>query len=432
MEAPFAQRHYRRNALVIFLDYVAFGLGLALSHPATVLPAFVQQLTPSTLALSLVGVISGGGWQLPQLVAARFLTHRPRMKPYLIGAGLVGRPLWWGLALLLWLGFSQPSWAVLAFFFLVLALFWVTDALAVIAWFDVLAKVIPTERRGRLIGLSQFVSGLMAAGAGVLVGRLLGPDGPPFPRNYAILFALAGLSYMLGLAALAVIREPPGMVDAPMPSWRDYLPLLGRTLRDDALFRQLVLVRLLVGLEQMVIPFYVVYAIEVLGFSQAAVGGFVAAQTLGGVAGSLGLGLVADREGTWRVIQLSGLVSLSAPLVALGLYLGGVRAGDGLSILFVWVFAAIGIVGSALMVGYFNYALEITPPDQRPIYMGLLNALSGTLVLAPLLGGWILTLSSFPTLFGVATFGIAIGLALTPGLREGQQRRTARLGGESY
>jgi len=89
-------------------------------------------------------------------------------------------------------------------------------------------------------------------------------------------------------------------------------------------------------------------------------------------------------------------------------------------------------VGSALMVGYFNYALEITPPDQRPIYMGLLNALSGTLVLAPLLGGWILTLSSFPTLFGVATFGIAIGLTLTPGLREGQQRRTAHLGGESY
>jgi hypothetical protein len=72
-------------------------------------------------------------------------------------------------------------------FFGVHLIFRVADGLAALAWLDVLGKTIPTERRGRLMGLAQLFAGLLAIGAGVLIARLLGEEGLPFPQGHAVI-----------------------------------------------------------------------------------------------------------------------------------------------------------------------------------------------------------------------------------------------------
>ncbi len=64
-----------------------------------------------------------------------------------------------------------------------------------------------------------------------------------------------------------------------------------------------------------------------------------------------------------------------------------------------------------MMLGYFNYVLDLAPPGSRPIYVGLTNTVSGLLVVAPILGGWILDYSSYPALFTLTLIGVTAAAA---------------------
>ena len=79
------------------------------------------------------------------------------------------------------------------------------------------------------------------------------------------------------------------------------------------------------------------------------------------------------------------------------------------------IFALLGMVEAAIVLGYFNYVLDLAPEAERPVYMGLTNTLAGGLVVMPLIGGWLLERTSYSTLFAVALLGVAPAalLALT-------------------
>ena len=53
---------YRRNFVALLVDYVCFGVALALFNPNSVLPAFVGQLTDSAPVIGLVSTVFRGGW----------------------------------------------------------------------------------------------------------------------------------------------------------------------------------------------------------------------------------------------------------------------------------------------------------------------------------------------------------------------------------
>ncbi len=414
MEDTTIQPHYRRNWLLILTDYVLFGMALSFIGVSTVLPAFIRHLTDSPPIIGMVNTVWNGGWLIPQLAAANALTHVPRKQGALIRAGLLGRPTLLLIALALMLGLWQrPGWMLVAFFAL-LTLFWAFDAFCSIAWFDIVAKAIPANRRGRLFGAGQIISSLLAIGIGAFVSWILSPAGPGFPANYAWLFALAGLSTLLGLITLAAIHEPLEDVPAERASWRDYGPQLVKILRKESAYRSVIAVWLLSGLAGLASPFYVLYATEQLGLAQETIGLFIIAQTIGGLVGSFGFGALAERRGPGMVIRTSVAVAVSAPLAALAIHFA--RVGGWLPMVYAWVFVVLGIVGASLMLGFMNYVLELAPPGHRPTYMGLSNTLAGLLVLVPMLGGWLLQATSYPVLFAAATIGPVVALTIAFGL----------------
>lgn len=398
--------HYRRNFMAFLGDYVGFGLALTFASSTTVLPDYISRLTDSAVVVGLFTAASSGAWLLPQLIFAQFLTNKRRKKPYVILGALLGRPLYLLYALALWLGLLSPQLALLLFF-VAQMLFMGTDALAAVAWFDLLAKAIPEERRGRLIGMSQVVRGLLAFGAGVVIAALLGNRGPAFPQNYAGLIALAGGFLLLSIFSLSFVVEPDEPVAEERISWRDYMPLLVQTLRQDRAFRRLLIVRLLAGFDGLALSFYILFATQKLGLAPQTVGLFTVVQTLGGILASVGLGVVSERAGSHRVVQISTALGLTAPLVGLGLALFGVQDGALVTTIYAYVFLAVGVVQSAIMLGLFNYILELAPPIQRPTYIGLFNTIGGVLLVVPPLGGWLLQRTSYGALFGI-TCGILI------------------------
>ena len=402
--------HYRHNFPFLLADYVLFSVGLSFIGVSTVLPAFVRHFTDSAPIIGLVSTVWNGAVLIPQLVAANAINHVPRKKGALLRAGALGRPTFLLIALALVLGlWQQPGW-MLVVFFAMLTSFWLADAFCSIAWFDIVGKAIPANRRGRLFGAGQIISSVFAIGIGAFVSWILSPQGPAFPANYAWLFGLAGTACLLGLASLAMVREPLEDVPEERTSWRDYLPQLVKILKEQPTYRRVIAAWLLSGLAALASPFYVLYATDQLGLAPETIGLFIIAQTAGGVVASLGLGALAERRGPGAVIRVSVMVSITGPLVALALYF--VHAAAWLQFAYAWVFVVLGIVSSSGMLGWMNYFLELAPPGHRPTYMGLSNTLGGLLVLAPVLGGWLLQVTSYPVLFAASVVGPVLAFAI--------------------
>ena len=403
--------HYRRNFVAFLVDYVCFGAGFfSFINPSSVLPVFVRQLTDSAPVIGLVSTVFNGGWLLPQLAVARLINDKPRKKPYMI-AGLGGRVAFWVTALALWAGLSRYPAAMLVLFFVCLGVFAVSDGVASVAWLDILARAIPLKQRGRLIGIAQVVSGVAGIGAAKLVGLIL--DHHTFPDDYVLLFTLAGVTLIPSVIALALIREPPPEDASPEANEQmkgNWLKLLVT----DHVFRHLTVCRILVGMMGLAVPFYVVYAADVLHLPQSVVGGFVAAQMLGAVVASVVMGLVNERWGLRYVIRIGGAAAIAAPLFALAVHLTG---GARLAQAYPFVYVTLGVTNSVWMLGFSNYLLEIAPEGMRPGYIGLGNTIMGVLTLAPIAGGWLLEATSYTMLFGITAAIVAAGFLFTLGLK---------------
>jgi MFS family permease len=416
--------HYRRNFIAFLVDYFMFDVGMNFLSQTAVLPSLVRHLTDSAPLIGLVSTLQTGGWLLPQLIAASYVASQPRKKPYIVIPALIGRLTYPLLAFAIWkLAVPSPD-LTLILLFVSITIFFASDGLASVPWFDLLSKSLPATRRGRLIGLSQMTGGITSVGAGIAVGYILGPSGPDFPANYATLFAIASACFLISLIAILPIKEQPDTATPERLSWRAFFSQLAGVMRLDVTFRLVILIRLFVTWGSMAAPFYVIYALDVLHFDQGVVGIFVSAQVIGGILSGLGMGYIGERVGTRAIIRLAAAMAVIVPLLAL--LVAGVRhllAGDVVVYAYALIFAVSGAVGNAQLAGFMNYILEAAPNHQRPAYIGLANTLGGVALVAPFLGGWIVQLTgSYTVLFVATAFICFLGLIGTAWMEEPRHR----------
>jgi hypothetical protein len=407
---------YRHNFLAFLGEGTLFGIGIQFANTTTVLPGFVSQLGGGAVLVGLIVSINQGLWRLPQLVFANFLTNKPRKKPWLTRAGITGRPAYLLYAIALWFGLGHHPSAALALFFFAHALFYTNMAMDSVVWWDVFAKAIPGSRRGRLLGLATALRGVFAIGTGYLIAWMLGKDGPPFPFNYTTLFALSGACFLLSLASWIRVIEPEEPVERQRTAWRDYLKQMSDIFRHNGAFRWVVLTRLLAGLDGLSLGLYTIFAIRIMGFSTASLGLFTAVQTVGSILAGVLFGVISERFGTHRIIQLGTLFSLSAPLVALGFLLFGPPDGLVGNVLYSWVFLAVGVFLTTNFIGFSNYVIELAPPGHRGTHIGLFNTMTGVLVIWPAVGGWLLEQTSYLVLFSVTAGCLLLAHGLSWGL----------------
>jgi MFS family permease len=408
---------FRRNWTAVFIDYVFFGLGLTFAHNSTVLPAFAATLTSSKALIGSVSAVWLGAWLVPQLFAANFLTHKPRKYGYMVKLSAVSRPIFWLFSIMLVLGwFSQWPMVVLVVFLIGLAWFAGADAFVAIAWFDIFGKAMSPRERGRLIGIGQVVDGVLAIGAGWLVAYILSDSGLPYPYDYAAIFGLAGTAFFVSWVAIVAMVELPEPVpeQPPVVSWRDYLPQFVEVWKRDPVFARFIAVRMLASLSELATSFYIIHATQVAHVGGSIVGSLAAVGSIGVALAGVLLGQVAATQGSQRVIQIVCWLSILPP--ALGLVVSILPV----SFVFIWVYIAcyliIGMVNGSGMLGFFNYILDLAPPGYRPIYMGLANTLNGLMVVAPIVGGWILDYSSYPILFALTLAGVTASAWASIGL----------------
>ncbi len=409
---------YRRNFSGGVIHGVFFQLSEAFSDLNTVLPSFVATLTGSTVVIGLLVVARQLGSVLPQMFTAHFVEGRPTEKPILLWI-ITMRWVSWGLiaAATLLFAVDHPD-LVLILLVGLFASFSLAGGVGSVVYADVFAKAIPSRRRGRFVGWKQLIGYTLAIGAGWVVAWILAdPERIPYPANYALMFALAAMFLLVAFFGILIVKEPPSTHERATNTFRETLNRAAHLTVVNRNFRRLLTSRGLTAVLVMSAPFFVVFALNDIGVSPAAVGLYLAAQMTGAALSNLLWGWMGDRFGNRTVLIGTSLAGFGAAVAALA----AIAAGP---LPLYLTFFLVGATMSGLRLGYPNIILEMSPDHLRSTCVALLGTLIAPTALLPLLIGIMVTwvpLSVVLAVDAVAMAGALVASILVRDPRNGPE-----------
>ncbi len=403
----------KRNVSVFIGDMVSFVTGLSFIPATTVLVGLASRLTDDKALIGVVAMSWSVAWLIPQLVAARMVQASASKNPTLIIPSIIGRqtvcylPSGWQSAVR-----NRRSHGMVLIASVVVFNF--CDAIAGISYWDMMSRLLTPQRRGRTITTGQFFGSLLGIGSALIVERILVPGGLPFPMNYALIFVCAWMGFIVSLVICFFLQENPMSEEALTQSHEgSFFSHVREALHSDEVYRRLLVVRLLSGVESMTAAFYVVYVKERLGLPDSIIGIFSVALIVGGILGVTAFGAVSDRLGSRGVVRFAILLQFLAPLLALVMTLvpGLMEAAPTVVVaVFAVILAIDGAVGRSTMLGFSSYTLDRAPERRRAIYVGVFNTLGGVVGLTPVLGGAFLD-HAVGLLGSTPAYAIMFGLA---------------------
>jgi len=397
------EQDYRWNFTVNALDGASFWFGMSFISYTIILPLYVSHFTTNPILIGLIPLFATSGYLLPQILTANAVERAPRKKffPVTIGFFLERLPIILLAPAAYFWAVDRPVWALAAFFILYA---WHTfgAGLIVVGWQDLIAKIIPVDRRGRFFGITNFLGN----GAGIL-GALAVPfilDKFTFPLGYVISFAIAAVLIFISWIFLSLTREPAVESSKPPVSQMDYLRSLPAVLRKDRNFRMYLLSQVVFSLSGMATGFLTVYAVETWNMPDAQAGGFTIALQVGLALSNLFFGFLADRKGHKLSIEISLILNVLLVVLAL------VAPNPWW---FFVIFFLRGAVNAGIFISCISIVYEFTDAENRPTYIGLANTIPGmAAAIAPLMGGWLVGAVSYRAMFILATVIGVLGWAV--------------------
>ena len=120
-------------------------------------------------------------------------------------------------------------------------------------------------------------------------------------------------------------------------------------------------------------------------------------------------------------IVLLGAASCLLTLPLLALLFGLLPSSPALALPFGLLFLLNGIARPAANIAYPSYLLEIAPARERPLYISFTNTVLGVATFVPVVGGTLLDLFGFRTLFILALMIALTAWWLARGMVEPRQ-----------
>ncbi|MXX82520.1 MAG: MFS transporter [Chloroflexi bacterium] len=398
----FVQRNLRWNFSVNLIDITFITLAFSLISRETIMPLLISNLTDSKIAIGLEPAIHSICFYLPQLFAANHTERLKRKLPFvMLVGGVVERLPYFFLALAIGLlALTSPNLTLLIVY-AVIALTAFGAGVATPAWYTMIGKVIPVNRRGIFSGIGHGLGALMGIFGAVLVGIAL--DEFAYPQNFAALFLAAAVFMGISWGGLALNREPASPSVKEQISQRQYFRQLPAVLGGNANFRRFLFAYSISRLGLMGASFFIVFGNERFALIGAEVG-LLTAVLLGSQAVmQLALGWLGDRRGHKLNLTIFAFaVALAAALATVASDIRGLLPA----------FALLGTALAADRISHLNIVLEFALPEDQPTFIGLTNTLLAPVVfLAPIIGGWVADIG-FEPLFALMLVCGVIGGAL--------------------
>lgn len=409
----------RRNVIAILIDTSGFGMSLGFIGFDTLLPILAFTLTRDERLVGLVGTLWIGMWLLPQMAAGRWMSQRVHKKPVMVIGSLISRMAIGLLVVALALANRIEPLAMYLVLLVTLAVFRSLDAIAAVAWLDILTKALPMRVRSQVFGIGQAAANVLRFGASLIVAAAIS-GGLKYPDSFVTFYGLAAAVLMIGWLGLRAVREPIEDQPEPIAGRMGVIAHIRHVMREDARFRRITIARLVLGLFDLARSQYAVHATVELGLADATIGLFTAAQTAGAVIASVLLGRLSERRGARAVLPVTAALGAAIPSLALALHLFGHDRMTLATAGYLLLYAMLGAIDASGLIGILAYILDIAPPGERTAYTGVANTIVGIVVIMPTIGGILLRLTSYPVLFVCAAMGGVLAFLVMRGLPPAQ------------
>lgn len=384
-------------------DGSIFGFAVGFASYSTVIPLFVATMTSSATLIGLIPAIHQMGWQLPQLLTAKYIKRLQYVKPFVVRMTIQERLPILFLALI---GVFLPvigKTVGLILTFLLLIWQGIGSGLSANPWQIMISKVIPGEIRSTFYGFQSAGANLFASIGAVLSGIILSKLEAPF--DFSTCFFIASALYLISWFFLNATKEPKRSIieseEPPSPIRKD----VQRILKTDPTFRNFLISRIISQFGMMAFAFYTVYAVTILKMGTITIGIMTSVLMITQFIANPVLGKIADSWSRKWVLVLGGLAAATSSLLALI-----IKDTTAFSL----VFILYGISATCFWTIGMAISLEFGNEQDRPTYVGMTNTLiSPSTILVPLLGGFLADFFGYPVTFIVsAFFGIISAMTL--------------------
>ena len=371
-----------------------------LAAPYLGLFALALGATPSQIGmLTAFPNFLGNILQIPSALLAERLKDKRKL---IIFGGILNRSSWILMAFLPFLFAPERRVSIV----IMLATFrFMTANLGVPAWTALQANLVPKSIRGAYYANRNMVLNTCAVLATLLANFVLRLE---FPVSYQVLFILTTVLGLLSVYIFSKIvfeQSPPKAKQASQDSFLKRVTTFARAVTSQKDFSNYVISAIIWNLGiQVASPLFVVYFVEDLGgpaghwalFAAVNLGSMVLLQRY--------WGRLADYFGQKSVMMVAGLGIVTIPLwwwLAPNTWFPFI------------IFIANGIFWGGYNLAAFNLLLEVTPDEERSVYVGVYNTLMGVATaVGPLLGGFAAEVVGLRPIFLVSTVGRGLALYL--------------------
>jgi len=372
----------------------------ALISHQTIMPALIQRLGGGDVIVGTWPIVVYLAYFLPQVISANNSGTAQYRKPLVIRLGLIQRLhiLFLACAIAVW-GETSPALALIVLFMLFISNQAAAGYVSPI-WMDFLAKTTSPENRGRLAGWRTSFAAMLGLANGLILTILMMLR---FPYNYA---SAIGLSFLLQMSSLLVqrkiVEESPSILSAPV-RLSELFVRMHSLVAGNHLFRKFLIASSLIVISFSAAAFFTVDAIKQFDLSESAVGIFAVLTIIGQILSGAIIGWIADRQGTKFALVICGaslVFSIIAALCALSV---------------VWFYVAflfLGINIGAEMFMRYNFAVECAPDEERPMYIGIMNAWLAPFYLITPFAGWLSAVQGYHSVFWIALVIGCCGIVL--------------------
>ncbi|MGZ3376167.1 MAG: MFS transporter [Phenylobacterium sp.] len=410
----FVWDNLKRNYLGNYLHGMLGMTGFRLVNAPTFLPAYIHMISGSNTIVGLALALQQLGGVVAPIFAGSQVEHRKKVMPAAMWMGGLGRVAILCMALSGWFLKGQSLLVAMLFFIAMFGLFMGAQR---VVFGLLIAKVIPTSRRGRLQAWRNATGGFIAAILAWVAGKyFIGPN--LFGNGYSTTFVFAFILTSLGLSALQMLlREPEPPTTRPQARFRDRLRDAPGLITQDRSYACFLLVQMLATSARIATPFYILYVGNQMHLTGGLLGNlslaFLGADTLS----NLLWGNLGDRTGFRLVLLLSIGLWIAATVLLLEVHVGPA--------IFVSFFG-LGAAQAGYMMAAQTMILEFGHRDDLPMRIAVsATAESITATAGPLIGGWLADLFGYGVVFGASIGMLAAGLILL--IVAVKEPRTARL-----
>jgi len=411
-------RLVRQNWLLSLFNGIITSAPQGLVNTSTIIPIFINTLTPSKWIIGLISGLEGAGWFLPQFFIANIIEPMPKKK-WLYDIMTYFRVGFFFLAgLTVYLSNIQNKFLILSLFTLFMALHYLTSGIAAIPFLNITHDTIPAEKRGSLWAYRIFFGSILISLTSLLIKPIL--KHYKFPTNYSILFLIAGIIFFIGFYLFSLSWEPRLKTPPPKKPLLSYIKETIDIINRSKDYRAVLYMRFAMSIWGLSTPFYVIFAVSYLGFEKSSIGFLFAIIQIGTIAFTPLWGWISDHKGNRLVLIGCSLSGFLVPVIPLIAY----RFQQYSTFIIYMLFFLYGIIMGGSWMGYTNYVMEISPPKRIPIYLGFTNTFVGLTMLLSPIGGLIADLTNLQTLFIISFIGGLIMLYLCVRLREPREYLT--------